>query len=118
MPGDRIPHSVLPSAEIGTALMELSMAIKGDIDLSKGWIKHANVPGGYFLEYTDDVVYLTIVTGPPGSGLMGTIAPGVETTYEAWLPGLANPTGHLTLQEIRGVIRYLHEKAIEDAMYD
>jgi hypothetical protein len=26
MPGDRIPHSVLPSAEIGTAPVERSMA--------------------------------------------------------------------------------------------
>jgi hypothetical protein len=97
--------------------MELSMAID-DLDLSEGWIKHANVSGGYYLKYSDGLVDISIVTGPPGSGLMGTIAPGIETTYEAWFPGLANPTGYLTIQEIRGVIRYLHEKAIEDTMYD
>jgi hypothetical protein len=48
---------------------------------------------------------------------MGVIAPGKPTTYEAWLPGLSNPTGYLTLDEIRGVITYLREKYRDDAMY-
>jgi hypothetical protein len=44
----------------------------------------------------------------------GVIAPGKPTTYEAWLPGLSNPTGYLTLDEIRGVIKYLREKHHDD----
>ena len=92
------------------------MAIDGGIDLSQGWVKHPGIPGGYILAYNDGIIDVSIVTGPKGSGLMGCIEPGIETTYEAWFPGLNNPTGYLTLQEIRGVIQYLREKALEDAI--
>ena len=93
------------------------------IDLTSGWVQHPNVTGGWHLEYVDPVAgfNISIVTGPKGSGLMGTIAPGGPTTYEAWLPGLDNPTGHyinhLTLDEIRGIILYLREKYRDDYMY-
>ena len=117
-PGDRIPHSVLPPAEMGTAHMELSMA-DTSINLEEGWKQHPVVTGGWHLEYVDPLAGfdISIVTGPPGSGLMGVIAPGKPTTYEVWLPGLSNPTGYLTLDEIRGVITYLREKYRNDAMY-
>jgi hypothetical protein len=94
--------------------MELSM-----IDLTTGWIQHPGVSGGWHLEYVDSVCGfdISIVTGPKGSGLMGVIAPGQPTTYEAWLPGLSNPTGYLTLDEIRGIIMYLREKHRDEAMY-
>jgi len=37
MPGDRIPHSVLPSAEIGTAPMERSMTTNAQVWVATGW---------------------------------------------------------------------------------
>jgi hypothetical protein len=72
------------------------------INLEEGWVQHPNLTGGWHLEYVDPVAGfdISIVTGPPGSGLMGVIAPGKPTTYEAWLPGLSNPTGYLTLDEL------------------
>jgi hypothetical protein len=90
-----------------------------NINLEEGWVQHLFVPGGWYLEYVDPVggFDISIVTGPPGSGLMGVIAPGKPTTYEAWLPGLANPTGYLTLDGIRGIIMYLREKYRNDTMY-
>ena len=118
MPGDRIPHSVLPTAEMGTAPLKKSMP-ETYINLKEGWVKHPGVTGGWHLEYVDPFYgfNISIVTGPPGSGLMGVIAPGKPTTYEAWLPGLSNPTGYLTLEEIRGIITYLREKYCDDHMY-
>lgn len=107
---------------MGTAHMELSMADirRGDpsINLEEGWAQHPGI-GGWHLEYIDPVAGfdISIVTGPPGSGLMGVIAPGKPTTYEAWLPGLSNPTGYLTLEQLRGIITYLREKYRDDAMY-
>ena len=82
------------------------------IDLTSGWIQHPVITGAWYLEYVDSVggFSLSIVTGPKGSGLMGTIAPGQPTTYEAWFPELSDPTGNLTLDQIRGVIMYLREK--------
>jgi hypothetical protein len=98
--------------------MELSMA-DTSINLEEGWVQHPNLTGGWHLEYVDPVAGfdISIVTGPPGSGLMGVIAPGKPTTYEAWLPGLSNPTGYLTLEELKGIITYLREKYRDDAMY-
>ena len=103
---------------MGTAHMELSMA-DTSINLEEGWVQHPNLTGGWHLEYVDPVAGfdISIVTGPPGSGLMGVIAPGKPTTYEAWLPGLSNPTGYLTLEELKGIITYLREKYRDDAMY-
>ena len=98
--------------------MELSMA-DTSINLEEGWKQHPVVTGGWHLEYVDPLAGfdISIVTGPPGSGLMGVIAPGKPTTYEAWLPGLSNPTGYLTLEELKGIITYLREKYRDDAMY-
>lgn len=89
------------------------------IDLTSGWVKHSSIPGGWYLKYVDPIAGfdISIVTGPKGSGVMGTIAPGQPTTYEAWLPDLVNPTGYLTLDEIRGIILYLREKDQDEAMY-
>ena len=81
------------------------------IDLSKGWVEHF---AGYHLHYDDGLIKVSIVTGPPGSGVMGRIAPGIETTYEARFPGMEQPMGYLTLEEIQGVIRYLREKSLEE----
>jgi hypothetical protein len=33
------------------------------------------------------------------------------------LPGLSNPTGYLTLEELKGIITYLREKYRDDTMY-
>ena len=89
------------------------------IDLTSGWVEHSGIKGGWHLKYVDPIAgfEISIVTGPKGSGVMGTIAPGQPTTYEAWLPGLTNPTGYLTLDEIRGIILYLREKDQDEAMY-
>lgn len=88
------------------------------INLTKGWVKHPSIPGAYHLKYNDGIVEMSIVTGPKGSGLMGRIAPGIETTYEVWFSGLSNPTGYLTLEEISGVIKYLREKALDNTKED
>ena len=100
---------------MGTAHMELSMA-NTTINLEDGWTQRPVFTGVWHLEYVDPVAGfdISIVTGPLGSGVMGVIAPGKPTTYEAWLPGLSNPTGYLTLDEIRGVIKYLREKHHDD----
>ncbi len=104
MPEGQTLHSVLPTAEIGTAHMELSM------DLTTGWKPHA-IPGAYHLVYKDDLVGgISIVTGPRGSGLMAANDPGQETTYEVWFPGIADPMGHLKLDEIKGIIKYLRQR--------
>ena len=88
------------------------------INLEDGWTQRPVFTGVWHLEYVDPAGFdISIVTGPPGSGVMGVIAPGKPTTYEAWLPGLSNPTGYLTLDEIRGVITYLREKYRDDTMY-
>ena len=93
--------------------------VNTNINLTDGWVPHPGVPGGWHLDYIDPVCGfdISIVTGPKGSGLMGVIAPGQPTTYEAWLPGLSDPTGYLTLDEIRGIILYLRQKYREDTMY-
>jgi hypothetical protein len=84
------------------------------IDLTTGWVQHPGVPGGYHLVYVDSLVgEISIVTGPRGSGLMAANDPGQETTYEVWFPGLADPTGHLTLDEIKGIIKYLRQREEE-----
>jgi hypothetical protein len=97
--------------------MELSMA-DTSINLEEGWKQHPVVTGGWHLEYVDPLAGfdISIVTGPPGSGLMGVIAPGNPTTYEAWFQD-ANPTGYLTLEELKGIITYLREKYRDDTMY-
>jgi len=95
------------------------MADIANINLKDGWVQHPGITGGWHLEYVDPLAgfVISIVTGPRGSGLMGTIAPGFPTTYEVWFPGLSNPSGYLTLDEIRGVITYLREKYRDDTMY-
>jgi hypothetical protein len=95
--------------------MELSMT-NTTINLEDGWTQRPVFTGVWHLEYVDPVAGfdISIVTGPLGSGVMGVIAPGKPTTYEVWLPGLSNPTGYLTLDEIRGVIKYLREKHHDD----
>jgi hypothetical protein len=35
--------------------------------------------------------------------------PGKEPTYEVWFPGMRSPTGHLTLDEIKGIIKYMRQ---------
>ena len=89
------------------------------INLLQGWAQLPDIAGGWHLEYVDPVAgfNISIVTGPLGSGLMGVIAPGRPTTYEAWLPGLSNPTGYLTLEQLHGIITYLREKYRDDTMY-
>jgi hypothetical protein len=92
--------------------MELSM------DLTTGWKQHANVPGGYHLVYVDIwISEISIVTGPKGSGLMAANDPGQEPTYEVWFPGMADPTGHLTLDEIKGIIKYMRQREQERMRY-
>jgi hypothetical protein len=87
--------------------MELSMT-NTTINLEDGWTQRPVFTGVWHLEYVDPVAGfdISIVTGPLGSGVMGVIAPGKPTTYEAWLPG--------HLDEIRGVIKYLREKHHDD----
>ncbi len=105
----RCPASVLPPAEIGTAHTEKSV-----IDLTVGWVPHLAVPGGFHLVYVDDLVgEISIVTGPKGSGLMASNDPGAETTYEAWFPGLCNPTGYLTLAELEGIVKFMRQREQE-----
>jgi hypothetical protein len=88
--------------------MELSM------DFTTGWQQHSNVPGGYHLVYVDSLIgEISIVTGPQGSGLMASNNPGQEPTYEVWFPGIANPTGHLTLDEIKGIIKFMRQREEE-----
>ena len=113
-----MPLAVIALTGDGHPHMERSMA-DTNINLTEGWKQHPGVAGGWHLEYVDPVAEfdISIVTGPPGSGLMGVIAPGKTTTYEAWLPGLSNPTGYLTLEELKGIITYLREKYRDDTMY-
>lgn len=88
------------------------------MDLTTGWQQHPNVPGGYHLVYVDDLVGdLSIVTGPRGSGLMAANDPGQEPTYEVWFPGMADPTGYLTLDEIKGIIKYMRQREQERMNY-
>jgi len=109
MLGDPIPHSDLPTAEMGTAHRSTSV-----IDLTTGWMPHQNVLGGHHLVYVDSLVgEISIVTGPQGSGLMASNNPGQEPTYEVWFPGMANPTGHLTLDEIKGIIKFMRQREEE-----
>ena len=108
---------LLPFEEMGTSQLKCnSMAIDGSINLSEGWVQHPAIPGGYHLVYNEGFQGVSLVTGPKGSGLMGVIAPGIETTYEAWFTGMSNPMGYLTIAEINGIIRYLREKALDDAI--
>ena len=92
---------------MGTAQQELSM-IDTTINLEDGWKQHPCLTGCWHLEWTDPV------TGFDISIVTELVVPGKPTTYEAWLPGLSDPTGHLTLDEIRGVIKYLREKHHEE----
>jgi hypothetical protein len=91
--------------------MELSM------DLTTGWQKHPGVPGGYHLVLQDSIGKISIVTGPRGSGLMASNDPGRETTYEVWFPGMDNPTGYLKLDEIKAILKFLHQKEDERTEY-
>jgi len=86
-------------------------------DLKTGWSRQVPVEGGHHLQYNDGVVEASIVTGPKGSGLMASNSPGEEATYEAWFQGMQDPIGYLTLQEITGILKYLHQRGHEDAMY-
>jgi hypothetical protein len=88
------------------------------MDLTTGWKQHTNVPGGYHLVYVDIWIgEISIVTGPKGSGLMADNDPGQEPTYEVWFPGMADPTGHLTLDEIKGIIKYMRQREQERMRY-
>jgi len=88
------------------------------MDLATGWQKHLGVTGGYQLLYQDIYIgEVSIVTGPKGSGLMGNNDPGQEPTYEVWFPGAANPIGYLKLDEIKGIIKYLHRLQQERKIY-
>ena len=89
------------------------------IDLTSGWAEHPGVPGGFHLVYIDSFVgEISIVTGPRGSGLMAANDPGSETTYEVWFPGMCDPTGHLTLAEIQGIIKFMRQRAQEQERLD
>ena len=80
------------------------------MDLTTGWKQHANVPGGYHLIYVDALVgEVSIITGPRGSGIMASNNPGQEPTYEVWFPGMADAMGDLTLDEIKGIIKYMRQ---------
>jgi hypothetical protein len=84
------------------------------IDLTAGWVPHPAVPGGFHLIYIDRLVgEISIVTGPKGSGLMAANDPGLETTYEAWFPGMCDPTGYLTLAELQGIIKFMRQREHE-----
>jgi hypothetical protein len=84
------------------------------IDLTSGWVQHPVVPVGYHLVHIDNLLgEISIVTGPKGSGLMGCNDPGCETTYEAWFPGMCNPTGYLTLDELKGIIKFMRQREEE-----
>ena len=84
------------------------------IDLTTGWVPHPGVPGGFHLVYIDSLVgEISIVTGPKGSGLMAANDPGSEATYEAWFPGMCNPTGYLTLPELKGIIKFMRQREQE-----
>lgn len=84
------------------------------INLTSGWTSHPNVPGGFHLVHIDDLIgEISIVTGPRGSGLMASNSPGSETTYEAWFPGMCDPTGNLTLAEITGIIKFMRQREQE-----
>lgn len=80
------------------------------IDLTTGWIKHDGVKDGYHLKYNDGAVEASIVTAPRGSGLMASNSPGEDATYEVWFNRTAEPIGYLTLEEIRGIIKYLRHE--------
>ncbi len=80
------------------------------MDLTTGWKQHNNVPGGYHLVYVDALVgEISILTGPQGSGIMASNNPGQEPTYEVCFPGMRDVTGHLTLDEIKGIIKYMRQ---------
>ena len=84
------------------------------IDLTSGWVQHPVVPGGFHLVYNDSLVgEISIITGPKGSGLMASNDLGSETTYEAWFPGMCNPTGHLKLAELKGIIKFMRQREQE-----
>jgi hypothetical protein len=81
------------------------------IDLTTGWVSHPNVPGGFHLVYIDSLVgEISIVTGPKGSGLMAANDPGNEPTYEVWFPGMCDPTGYLTLAQVKGIIMFMRQR--------
>ena len=80
------------------------------MDLTTGWKQHSCVSGGYHLVYDEpNIGKILIVTGPRNSGLMASNNPGQEPTYEVWFPGMDEPTGYLTLDEIKGIIKYMHQ---------
>ena len=88
-----------------------------DFQLSSGWKKHPGIPGGWHLEFCDTYISVSIVTGPRGCGLMAHNDPGEPVLYEAWFSGMDNPMGYLTLDEIKGILKYLREKEAQDRMY-
>jgi hypothetical protein len=73
---------------------------------------HPSLMDAYIARYEDDLIGLvTLVTGPKGIGLMGTLEPGRdETTYEVMFPGSDDPIGYLTLGETVGIIKYLRSQ--------
>jgi hypothetical protein len=86
----------------------------GWVPLTTGWVPHPCIPGGFHLVYIDNLVgEISIVTGPKGSGLMAANDPGAETTYEAWFPGMCDPTGYLTLAELQGIIKFMRQREQE-----
>lgn len=80
------------------------------MDLTTGWKQHSCVPGGYHLFYDEpNIGEISIVTGPRNSGLMASNNPGQEPTYEVWFPGMDEPMGSLTLDEIKGIMKYMYQ---------
>jgi hypothetical protein len=92
------------------------MAIDSSINLSEGWSQDSGIPGCYYLVYNEGFQGVFLATGPKDSGVMGVIAPGLETTYQAWFTGMPDAIGYLTMAEIGGIIKYLREKALQDAI--
>jgi hypothetical protein len=36
--------------------------------------------------------------------------PGNEPTYEVWFPGMCDPTGYLTLAQVKGIIMFMRQR--------
>jgi hypothetical protein len=105
---------LLPSPqEMGTC------TVKQPMDLTKGWKQHSCVPGGYHLLHDEpNIGEISIVTGPRNSGLMASNNPGQEPTYQVWFPEMDEPMGFLTLDEIKGIIKYIHQLKQQQCIAD
>jgi hypothetical protein len=84
--------------------------VRSAVDLTTGWVKHDCVVNGYHLKYNNGGVEASIVTAPRGSGLMASNSPGEDATHEVWFNATPEPIGYLTLEEIRGIIKYLRHQ--------